>query len=92
MTKQSEEKSVEEHQKDCQKKLISGMNEILYVLKIEMEKVENTIQNVKNNPKPDINYLTLPERLKCYNDGIMYAHKLISKYKQLESLIDTNGK
>jgi hypothetical protein len=69
------------------------MSEILYVLEIEMEKVDMTIENVRNNPKPDVEYMTMPERLKAYRDGLKYAFKIIQKYRQLERIAENdNGK
>jgi len=91
MTKRLGAKSIDEQSQDSQKKLITGMSEILYVLKVEMEKVEMTIENIRNNPKPDVDYMTMPERLKAYRDGLKFAFKIIHKYKQIEGVMD-NGK
>lgn len=91
MTKRLGTKSVDEQSQDSQKKLITGMSEILYVLKVEMEKVDMTIENIRNNPKPDVDYMTMPERLKAYRDGLKFAFKIIHKYKQIEGVMD-NGK
>jgi hypothetical protein len=91
MTKRLGAKSVDEQSQDSQKKLITGMSEILYVLKVEMEKVDMTIENIRNNPKPDVEYMTMPERLKAYRDGLKFAFKIIHKYKQIEGVMD-NGK
>lgn len=91
MTKRLGTKSVDEQSQDSQKKLITGMSEILYVLKVEMEKVDMTIENIRNNPKPDVEYMTMPERLKAYRDGLKFAFKIIHKYKQIEGVMD-NGK
>lgn len=91
MTKRLGAKSVDDQSQDSQKKLITGMSEILYVLKVEMEKVDMTIENIRNNPKPDVDYMTMPERLKAYRDGLKFAFKIIHKYKQIEGVMD-NGK
>ena len=67
------------------------MNEILFILKDEMEKVDLTIADIRNNPQPDIEYMTMPTRLRCYQDGLKFAFKIIDKYKQLEGKTDNGG-
>ena len=46
------------------------------------------------NPKPDLEYMIMPEKMKCYREGLKYTHKIIGKYKQLEGVMDDgeNGK
>lgn len=84
-------RSLEDPSEESQKKIISAMSEILFVLKDEMEKVDLTIDDIKNNPQPDVEYMTMPIKLKCYQDGLKFAFKIINKYKQIESMTN-NGK
>jgi hypothetical protein len=88
MTKPLNAKLSKEPIDESQKKLILAMTEILFILKDEMEKIEQTVESIKNNPKPDIEYMTLPVKLSCYKDGLKFAFKIITKYKQMESVIN----
>lgn len=88
MTRPINRRFVEDHSTESQKKLLTGMSEILFILTDEMEKVDQTIDSIKSNPKPDIEYMTMPLKLKCYRDGLKFAFKIITKYKQMESLMD----
>jgi len=86
MTKISKEKLNSKQEVEPHKKILNlMMNEILFVLKDEIEKVEYTITDIKNHPRPDVEFMTMPIKLKCYQDGIKFAFKIINKYKEIES-------
>lgn len=88
MTKPINEKYAKSPTQESKDRLLSGMSEILFILADEMEKVDQTIDSIRANPKPDIDHMTMPVKLKCYRDGLKFAFKIISKYKQMESLIN----
>lgn len=88
MTNPLKEKSVKNPVEDSQNKFLLGMSEILFILTDEMEKVDQTIDSIRSNPKPDIDHMTMPIKLKCYRDGLKFAFKIITKYKQIESLMN----
>lgn len=88
MTNPLKEKSVKTPTEDSQNKFLLGLSEILFILTDEMEKVDQTIDSIRSNPKPDIDHMTMPIKLKCYRDGLKFAFKIITKYKQLESLMN----
>ena len=50
----------------------------------EMKRVSNLREKVRRNPKPDLNHLVMPERLKCYSDGLKHCYHLLQKYRDLE--------
>tara|TARA_B100000902_G_C26885144_1_gene704548 strand:- start:288 stop:473 length:186 start_codon:yes stop_codon:yes gene_type:complete len=50
----------------------------------EMDRVGHLRQKVRKNPKPDINHLVMPERLKCYSDGLKHCYHLLKKFRELE--------
>ena len=41
-------------------------------------------EKVRKNPKPDINLIVMPERLKCYSDGLKHCYTLLGKYRDME--------
>jgi len=49
-----------------------------------MKRVSNLREKVRRNPKPDLNHLVMPERLKCYSDGLKHCYHLLRKYRELE--------
>jgi len=67
-------------------KLFDCLNEVKSTIEGEHRKIERTILKLKANPKPDIEMMTLPERLRCYKDGLKYSLDIIKKYIQLESV------
>tara|TARA_B100002019_G_C20796703_1_gene369262 strand:+ start:118 stop:354 length:237 start_codon:yes stop_codon:yes gene_type:complete len=67
---------------------LNGINEIQSIIEYEIKKIEKAIINIKNNPKPDIEYLVMPERMRCYKDGLKYTKKIIDKYKKFEGIMD----
>ena len=50
----------------------------------EMDRVGHLRQKVTKNPKPDINHLVMPERLKCYSDGLKHCNHLLKKFREME--------
>ena len=50
----------------------------------EMDRVGHLRQKVRKNPKPDINHLVMPERLKCYSDGLKHCYHLFKKFREME--------
>ena len=50
----------------------------------EMDRVGHLRQKVRKNPKPDINHLVMPERLKCYSDGLKHCYHLLKKFREME--------
>ena len=58
--------------------------EIMDEINEEMERVGHLRQKVRKSPKPDINHLVMPERLKCYSDGLKHCYSLLRKYRELE--------
>ena len=54
----------------------------------EMERVGALRVKVRKSPKPDLNHLVMPERLKCYSDGLKHCFHLLRKYRELERPTD----
>jgi hypothetical protein len=50
----------------------------------EMGRVGALREKVRKNPKPDINLIVMPERLKCYSDGLKHCYTLLGKYRDME--------
>ena len=50
----------------------------------EKDRVGHLRQKVRKNPKPDINHLVMPERLKCYSDGLKHCYHLLKKFREME--------
>ena len=75
-------------------KFAHGLTEIENIIEYEIRKIEKAIVNIKKNPKPDLEYMIMPEKMKCYREGLKYTHKIIGKYKQLEVVMydEENGK
>lgn len=58
--------------------------EIMDEIENEMSRVSNLREKIRRNPKPDLNHLVMPERLKCYSDGLKHCYHLLKKYKDSE--------
>ena len=69
-------------------KFANGLNEIQNIIEYEVRKIEKAIVNIRKNPKPDLEYMIMPEKMKCYREGLKYTLKIIGKYKQLEGVMD----
>ena len=60
--------------------------EITENIEAEINKIEKAILDIKKSPRPNVDLMTMPERMKCYKDGLNYTRKVIKKYLQLEGL------
>ena len=57
-------------------KFAHGLTEIENIIEYEIRKIEKAIVNIKKNPKPDLEYMIMPEKMKCYREGLKYTHKI----------------
>jgi hypothetical protein len=60
--------------------------EIMDEIESEIIRVVNLREKIRKNPKPDLEYLVMPERLKCYCDGLKHCYTLLSKYRDIEKV------
>jgi hypothetical protein len=60
------------------------LSDIMGEIEGEIERVGYHRTKIRRNPKPDINYLVMPERIKCYKDGLLHCYSLIKKYRDME--------
>lgn len=67
-------------------KLFDSLNEIKSAIEAEKIKIEKTIIKIKSAPKPDVELITMPERMRCYRDGLKYSLDIIKKFIQIESV------
>ena len=60
------------------------MKELEMVLENEIARTTYEIQKRVNNktPKLDVAEIVLPEQLRRYRDGLMYAYKAVQKYQE----------
>ncbi len=64
------------------------LSTIMDEIEEEMERVGALRVKVRKSPKPDLNHLVMPERLKCYSDGLKHCFHLLRKYRELERPTD----
>ena len=63
---------------------VNLLSTIIDEIEDELTRVGSLREKVRRSPKPDLNHLVMPERLKCYSDGLKHCHALLRKYKELE--------
>jgi len=62
------------------------LSEIMGEINEEISRVSTLREKIRKNPKPDLNHLVMPERLKCYQDGLKHCYSLLDKYRDMEKV------
>ena len=60
--------------------------EIMNEIEGEIVRVVTLREKIRKNPKADLEYLVMPERLKCYSDGLKHCYTLLGKYRDMEKV------
>ena len=63
---------------------VNLLSTIIDEIEDELTRVGSLREKVRRSPKPDLNHLVMPERLKCYSDGLKHCYHLLRKYRELE--------
>ena len=63
---------------------VNLLSTIIDEIEDELTRVGSLREKVRRSPKPDLNHLVMPERLKCYSDGLKHCYALLRKYRDLE--------